>query len=520
MSGNYKIHFVLTDTYTNHNAPNGLDHWHHDMVDMAPSSSGMDFSIAANTTDTFSARFQWKSRYDPQNLTIISFIQNDDDKEVVQTVSLVFSIDYFTMMEASDTNVLTLPGGAAEIPFTISNYGGLSDTYDVAVSTGIPAGWSVSYTLPDGEHTGNATLTLDANASYAGILTVSTDESHGIASMVELSMTSQNSPSITSTKSFYVINSTDILILNSDPGGGYLDYFTSAIDNFNATGTYDSLSYMLWNEAVEQKLNTSHLEVSGVDLVFWCTGDSGILEDDQYTGIATYIESGGNFAASGDDAVSAMRGKGLTGILGIYYLSKIGLPESVIGMSEDPISDGLTFTLTGGTGANNCVDATVMLTRGESAIAMIYPDSTVAAVRSEMENYRTLVLGFPFEAIADEADRNLLMARMIEYLMYVRLDVPGHDVGREIPLEFALHGNSPNPFNPVTEIRFDLYKSQHVRLTVFNLLGQEITRLVDRPMSSGAHSVVFNGGNLASGVYIYAITTPEKTVMKKMVLLK
>ncbi|HEB83721.1 MAG TPA: T9SS type A sorting domain-containing protein, partial [Bacteroidetes bacterium] len=89
-----------------------------------------------------------------------------------------------------------------------------------------------------------------------------------------------------------------------------------------------------------------------------------------------------------------------------------------------------------------------------------------------------------------------------------------------LPTKYALHQNYPNPFNPVTEIKFDLVKPQAVKLSVYNVLGQEVARVLDQRMEAGFHQVSFDASKLASGVYFYRIDTPAFTDLKKMVLVK
>ena len=89
-----------------------------------------------------------------------------------------------------------------------------------------------------------------------------------------------------------------------------------------------------------------------------------------------------------------------------------------------------------------------------------------------------------------------------------------------LPESFELSQNYPNPFNPTTAISFALPKAAQVSLTVFNILGQEVARLVDGPMAAGTHQVTFDASNVASGIYFYRIQTDGFTEQKKMVLLK
>jgi hypothetical protein len=86
--------------------------------------------------------------------------------------------------------------------------------------------------------------------------------------------------------------------------------------------------------------------------------------------------------------------------------------------------------------------------------------------------------------------------------------------------EYTLYQNYPNPFNPSTSIAFDLPEAAFVTLTVYNVTGQEVVTLVSEPMNAGKHSVNFDGGTLASGVYLYRLTAGSFTADRRMLLMK
>ena len=87
--------------------------------------------------------------------------------------------------------------------------------------------------------------------------------------------------------------------------------------------------------------------------------------------------------------------------------------------------------------------------------------------------------------------------------------------------EFKLRQNYPNPFNASTTISFDLPKNNHVKLIVYDIIGNEITALVNEKKQAGYHSVVWNPGDIASGMYVYRlIIGKNKVFTKKMVLIK
>lgn len=87
-------------------------------------------------------------------------------------------------------------------------------------------------------------------------------------------------------------------------------------------------------------------------------------------------------------------------------------------------------------------------------------------------------------------------------------------------LGFSLKQNYPNPFNPTTNISFELSKTETASLRIFNILGQEVTTLINGRLGSGEHTVSFDATNLSSGVYIYQLKTSSAHVPKKMLLIK
>ena len=90
----------------------------------------------------------------------------------------------------------------------------------------------------------------------------------------------------------------------------------------------------------------------------------------------------------------------------------------------------------------------------------------------------------------------------------------------EIPKTYKLYNNYPNPFNPVSTIRYDLPHSADVKLIVFNTLGQEVATLINGHYQAGSYSVIWDGTNYPSGVYFYKIYAGNFTDTKKMLLVK
>jgi len=94
-----------------------------------------------------------------------------------------------------------------------------------------------------------------------------------------------------------------------------------------------------------------------------------------------------------------------------------------------------------------------------------------------------------------------------------------------IPSDFLLQQNFPNPFNPSTEIRFDLPEEGHVELSVFNMQGQKVRTLESGIMTPGYHAIIWNGTNnngsrVSTGMYFYSIQTNKFQAVRKMLFLK
>ena len=94
-----------------------------------------------------------------------------------------------------------------------------------------------------------------------------------------------------------------------------------------------------------------------------------------------------------------------------------------------------------------------------------------------------------------------------------------------LPKEFALHNNYPNPFNPVTNIVYDIPEATDVTLEIYNVMGQRVRTLAQGNHEPGRYQIVWSATNdigqaLSSGMYIYRIQAGDFVSVKKLVLMK
>lgn len=117
----------------------------------------------------------------------------------------------------------------------------------------------------------------------------------------------------------------------------------------------------------------------------------------------------------------------------------------------------------------------------------------------------------------------LLMTKFDKNSSYKLNDGNNQDVNskdNQIPKEYALEQNYPNPFNPTTNIKYSVSADSHVKLKIYDILGKEITTLVNEQKAPGYYTVQFDASKLASGIYFYRMEAGQFVQSKKLLLVK
>ena len=146
----------------------------------------------------------------------------------------------------------------------------------------------------------------------------------------------------------------------------------------------------------------------------------------------------------------------------------------------------------------------------------------VAGMKADASPLHLLVFGGAFyESTGMQGQSSLRQVDLdgtIHYSDAILIDGVTSIAQADEPREYALHQNTPNPFNPSTRISYKLPNATRVVIEVFNVLGQRVATLVDAAHGAGRFEVVFDGNALSSGVYIYRMKTEERTLTRKMLL--
>jgi hypothetical protein len=181
-----------------------------------------------------------------------------------------------------------------------------------------------------------------------------------------------------------------------------------------------------------------------------------------------------------------------------------------------PADDGPTSTIS----ANSGLIATLQL-----EVNIAAPDCYVSLDAINLDN--------SFEAngqifsywnrveFADDSGDGAILPSFSPGLIIVQkvTDIAG-DLDNKLPEVFELSQNYPNPFNPSTAISLALPQKSNVKLEIFNLLGQSIAIIFQGTLEAGYHEVTWDAGSAPSGVYFYRLSADDKSLTRKMMLLK
>lgn len=183
--------------------------------------------------------------------------------------------------------------------------------------------------------------------------------------------------------------------------------------------------------------------------------------------------------------------------------------------------------------------ATVVLAGHDHTYERLYVDSMVYMVNGlggkSIYNFGSAVTGSQFRYNADygaqlvEASAESLQFRFYSranalidtYTFTANITGAGEKHPEVLPRSFGMAQNYPNPFNPSTEIRYSLSVADRVTLKIYDVLGREVATLVDGRQPAGEHSAHWDAtGEGASGIFFYRLSTPGKSIVGKMVLMK
>lgn len=275
--------------------------------------------------------------------------------------------------------------------------------------------------------------------------------------------------------------------------------------------------------------------LSDYDAVFWLLGDESVGSESfnsiEQQLVKDFLKAGGNLFVTGSEIGWDLGSKGSAEDLAFfsdYLCARFQQDDSrsyqVNGASGSVFAD-LTVNFDDGThGVYEEDYPDAFLAHNGSQALLNYGNGLVAATGVQKvfpggsKAGAVLLMGFPLETIYTGTERDELVNRVLQY--FGLIETSGIIARNDIPFEFTLDANYPNPFNPTTSFRFTLPAPGTVNLVIFNMLGQHVDNVIDGPLPAGTHSVQYNAAHLASGTYIYQLRWNKLELNRRMMLVK
>ena len=243
--------------------------------------------------------------------------------------------------------------------------------------------------------------------------------------------------------------------------------------------------------------------------------------------LAEGAENGFDLFASNGREQSAVAG----GVdLNIFHGASDAPAVDAIVPAETPVvlADDLTFGTFTGFLSVDLADYPINLWTGDQSTLVAQYEAPLAALELADESVTVVASGFLAPASEDEAAFGLyaILAAGGEFVpLTIVSDVATEDILDEVPGEFKLHGNYPNPFNPSTTITFDLPAASLVSVDVYDMLGRKVMSLPAETRGSGtSQNIQLDASSLSSGMYLYQVTAEAESATfvstGRMILIK
>jgi len=311
-----------------------------------------------------------------------------------------------------------------------------------------------------------------------------------------------------------VVGYPEILIVDRDTTeDNAAHYFRSAVEAYGA-----------YHETVRMKgASLLHAALEERRIVVWVTGrrTKETIPDSAQGELRAHLAAGRHLFVSGQNIAEDLQAEGspfLSEVLHAQWRRNIALGRIAYGIPDDPFGSQFTkLYLAGEGGASNQLSPDELAPDSLAHPAMKYNStvgSSYAAVWHETPSSggKMIFMGFGFEAVNDSTSsvtRSEILASIFNWFNGIT-SAPVAKEEEHLPVTYRLAQNYPNPFNPSTQIEFALPVQSHVTVSVYNVLGQEVSVLAEGNWEAGRHTLTWDGideagRQLASGVYFYRI---------------
>ena len=276
------------------------------------------------------------------------------------------------------------------------------------------------------------------------------------------------------------------------------------------------------------------VQLSQYTAVFWLLGDESTEHETfsvaEQNKVKNYLMDGGRLFVSGSEVAWDLDNMGSStdrDFIHDYLKTGYGSDDAnayTVNGVEGTLFDGLTLHYDDGSHGvyeENYPDA--FSPTGGSTPALMYSNGLIAAtqfsgvVPGSQMNARVVVMGFPFETIYNDQEKEALAGRLLAFFGF---NVELESETDILPNQFALFPNFPNPFNPETTIQFSVDSYEKTSVNIFDIQGRFVETILDRDIEPGNYEIQWNASRFGSGVYFLELRHGLKRGVQKMAFVK
>ncbi len=525
-AGTHRLYVALVEKHIFLPSPNGETD-HYNTFRQLNGNSAQTIDLSSTGVQHFDIQLPFDPIYQEDEMRIIAWVQNASTREVLNAGRSDAILAYASAMEynGADTQI----GTASEITSyagTMQNVGVNPDTYDITV-TGVPAGWTYSYTTPAGTFSGPSTLSLASMESAPFTLDLDSQGMGGTAT-VTIEMQSQNATATHSELQFTKLNNAKVVLIDDDNGDEREEPIESSL---TAAG-------VIWGTVSREDgtYTTADLQTAA-QVVIWNCGSGAsaanpTLDADDRAALGALLDAGGRVWVAGGDVsydlanpaspnYTAATEQWHNDYLHVTHVSDSAGATIVQGVAGDPIGDALIFGIAGVGPYGQASPDAITPGTGADPVFNYFGQSTQAAARWSGGGARVYFQAFGIEGMSADSSRDEVVDRAVTWLCE---NVTGIDSPAAIAPRIALAQNVPNPFRTGgTTIRYELAAAGQVSLAVYDVAGRIVRNLVNAQRAAEVHTAEWDGrddqGHLVSnGVYFYKLEAPGVSETRRMVL--
>ncbi|MCZ2357071.1 MAG: T9SS type A sorting domain-containing protein [Bacteroidia bacterium] len=528
-NGNYKAYIVAIEKEVNFVSPpgtNGMTKHEYVMKYMLTGSGGSSLPATFNTNDEVVVSGAWKMAniYDLSQLRIVGFVQNMNNKEVMQAGMagnpIPFTINLAINSATPQLNVQQ-PATPKTYTMDFSNTNSQAETYKFKLLKDVlPSGWSASFSVNGNTSSDSLMLSVGAGASQQAVITITPSAATPGKGKVYLEVSPTSSFTMYKIqKEAILISGVPTLVISKHPATtNAVANALTGINRINATLEGGEVPLL----PADQYTSTNFKNI------LWHTGsDYGNCVSEAEAGnLVTFLNTGGRIMFQGSDIGYYINGNGTTMRRSLYQ-NYIGARYLVDGDGSDPAEIGATTDFLLNTYGSAYLNSSYshysdrIAPRTPAIAIMNYfqagsPD-TAAALRNEKPitgggSYKTAYFAFRMEALDDASVRDSITSRVFMWFD----GLIGPTALDDALARITMQQNFPNPANESTTIRFS-ENSKPILLKVIDVLGKEVHQ---QWIPAGQQEVTINTASFGNGVYIYQLSDGVNPITSKKLIIQ